>query len=115
MKTTTFFSMFILLSLLLATTNKAAIPCGTVNMRAAPCVQYATGRAPNPGPQCCNSLKQLSQVVKTVDDKKAACRCLKASGKTLGVQDRFLSKIPQTCGINVGFPVSTSTNCETIH
>ncbi|KAJ4702840.1 Non-specific lipid-transfer protein [Melia azedarach] len=109
------FSMFFLLSLLFffASISQAAIPCGTVDAKAAACVGFATGKAATPTPACCSGLQQLAQSVKTVDDKKAICRCLKAGAKSLGVQDRFLSKIPDACKIKVGFPVSTSTNCET--
>ncbi|KAJ4702853.1 Non-specific lipid-transfer protein [Melia azedarach] len=112
-----FFSMFFLLFLLFffASISKAIIPCGTVDPKAAACVGFATGKAATPTPACCRGLQQLAQSVKTVDDKKAICRCLKAGAKSLGVQDRFLSKIPDACKIKVGFPVSTSTNCETIH
>jgi hypothetical protein len=56
----------------------------------------------------CKSLPRL----KTVDDKKAICKCLKAAGGSLGVKDQFLSKIPGACNIKVGFPVSTSVNCD---
>ncbi|XP_021911699.1 non-specific lipid-transfer protein C, cotyledon-specific isoform-like [Carica papaya] len=95
--------------------SEAAVPCSTVDMRAAACVGFATGKDAKPTATCCSGLQQLAQTVKTVDDKKAICRCLKAGAKSLGVQDKFLSQIPQACNIKVGFPVSISTNCETIH
>ncbi|XP_021907553.1 non-specific lipid-transfer protein C, cotyledon-specific isoform-like [Carica papaya] len=115
MKNDIFFSTIFLLSLLFlsATMNEAAVPCSTVDMRAAACVGFATGKDAKPTPTCCSGLQQLAQTVKTVDDKKAICRCLKAGAKSLGVQDKFLSQIPQACNIKVGFPVSISTNCDT--
>eukprot|EP00257_Ricinus_communis_P012051 XP_002533769.2 non-specific lipid-transfer protein C, cotyledon-specific isoform [Ricinus communis] len=111
------FSVLLLLSFLfcLANTNEAAVPCSTVDMKAAACVGFATGKDSKPSQACCTGLQQLAQTVKTVDDKKAICRCLKASSKSLGIKDQFLSKIPAACNIKVGFPVSTNTNCETIH
>ncbi|XVF68503.1 hypothetical protein PTKIN_Ptkin11bG0007700 [Pterospermum kingtungense] len=112
-----FMSMLLILSCLffLANLGEAAIPCPTVDAKAAACVGFATGKAPKPSAGCCTGLQQLASTVKTVDDKKAICRCLKAGAKSLGIQDRFLSKIPQACNIKVGFPVSINTNCETIH
>ena len=90
------------------------MPCGTVDMKAAACVGYATGKEPKPSPACCSGLQQLVGTVKTVDDKKNICRCLKNGVKAfVGVQDRFLSQIPAVCNIKVGFPVSLNTNCET--
>ncbi|KAJ9140905.1 hypothetical protein P3X46_031497 [Hevea brasiliensis] len=112
-----FFAVLFLLSFLfcLANVNKAAVPCSTVDAKAAACVGFATGKYPKPSSACCSGLQQLAQTAKTVDDKKAICRCLKASSKSMGIKDQFLSKIPGDCNINVGFPISTSTNCETIH
>lgn len=93
--------------------SNAAIPCGTVDIKAASCIGFASGKDAKPSAACCTGLKQLAQSVKTIDDKKAICRCLKAGVKNLpGVQDKFLSKIPGTCSIRVGFPVSLNTDCE---
>nr|XP_016481316.1 PREDICTED: non-specific lipid-transfer protein C, cotyledon-specific isoform-like [Nicotiana tabacum] len=99
----------------LAQTNEAAIPCGTVDMKAAACISFATGKDAIPSAPCCNGLQKLAQSVKSVDDKKAICRCLKAGVMNFaGVQDKFLSQLPTACKIKVGFPVSMITNCETI-
>ncbi|KAL2474787.1 Non-specific lipid-transfer protein 12 [Abeliophyllum distichum] len=113
-----FFSMVLVLSLLycFAHFSNAAIPCGTVDMKAAACISFATGKDAKPSTACCSGLQQLAQSVKSVDDKKAICRCLKAGVKNFsGVQDKLLSQIPNACKIKVGFPVSMNTNCETLH
>ncbi|XP_050220879.1 non-specific lipid-transfer protein C, cotyledon-specific isoform-like [Mercurialis annua] len=117
MKNTCFSAIFLVLAFLfcLAAINEAAIPCSTVDAKAVACVGYATGKDSKPAPACCANLQQLAQMVKTVNDKKDICRCLKGSSKSLGIKDQFLSKIPGACNIKVGFPVSTTTNCETIH
>ncbi|XWS20761.1 hypothetical protein CRYUN_Cryun31cG0130200 [Craigia yunnanensis] len=110
-----FLSMLFLLSFLLFLANlgEAAVPCPTVDAKAAACVGFATGKDAKPSVACCSGLQQLAQTVKSIDDKKAICRCLKSAAKSLGIQDRFLSKMPQACNIKVGFPVSINTNCET--
>ncbi|KAJ4702855.1 Non-specific lipid-transfer protein [Melia azedarach] len=89
-----FFSMFFLLSLLFffARISEAVIPCGTVDARAAAFVGFATGKAATPTPACCSGLQQLAQSVKTVDDKKAICRCLKAGAKSLGGSGQILEQ-----------------------
>ncbi|KAK4488064.1 hypothetical protein RD792_003809 [Penstemon davidsonii] len=109
-----FFSMFLVLFLVscFSQLGNAVIPCGTVDMKAASCISFATGKDAKPSAPCCAGLQQLAQSVKTVDDKKAICSCLKAAVKNFaGVQDRFLSKIPTACNIKVGFPVSLNTDC----
>ncbi|XP_038724911.1 non-specific lipid-transfer protein C, cotyledon-specific isoform-like [Tripterygium wilfordii] len=113
-----FFSMVLLLSLLflLANVNEAAVPCNAVEAKAAACVGFAMGRDSNLAPACCSGLQQLAATVKTLEDKKAICRCLKGAVKAFpSVKDSLLNKIPTACHINVGFPVSLSINCETIH
>ncbi|RVX00478.1 Non-specific lipid-transfer protein C, cotyledon-specific isoform [Vitis vinifera] len=88
-----FFSLAVIF--FLASTSEATVPCGTVDMKAAACVGYATGKEPKPSPACCSGLQQLAGTVKTVDDKKNICRCLKNGVKAFaGVQDKFLSQIP---------------------
>ncbi|KAL3522912.1 hypothetical protein ACH5RR_015746 [Cinchona calisaya] len=112
------FSVILVLSLLFAVAHlsNAAFSCGTVDVKAAACVTYAQGKDAAPSTACCDNLRQLAQGVKSLDDKKDICRCLKAGVKNFaGVQDKLLSKIPGACRINVGFPVSLKTNCETIH
>ena len=107
--------MILVLSLLFAVAHlsNAAISCATVDSAAAPCLMFAQGKGGNvPSQACCQGLQKLAQNVKSVDDKKAICSCLKDGAKKFGgVQDKFLSKIPGTCRINVGFPVSSNTNC----
>ncbi|KAG5515998.1 hypothetical protein RHGRI_036890 [Rhododendron griersonianum] len=111
-----FLSMTLLLSLLFFVARiEAAILCNTVTQKAAPCLTYATGKDKNPSAGCCTGLQQLVKSVGSVADKKQICRCLQASAKNMGIQDRFLSQLPNVCKINVGFRVSTSTNCEKIN
>ncbi|XP_051128893.1 non-specific lipid-transfer protein C, cotyledon-specific isoform-like [Andrographis paniculata] len=113
-----FFSLIVVVGFLycFAQLSNAAIPCSTVDMKAASCINYATGKEATPSKPCCLGLQQLAQSVKAVDDKKAICRCLKQGVKNFaGVQDRYLSKIPTACNIKVGFPVSLNTDCEKLH
>ncbi|KAK3188783.1 hypothetical protein Dsin_028344 [Dipteronia sinensis] len=115
MKKNLLLSMFLVLSVLFLVGNMseaARITCGTVSSKAAACVPYASGKARAPSPKCCSNLRQLAGLVKNVGDKKAICQCLKDAGKSMGIQDRYLTKIPRACNINVGFRVSASTDCS---
>ncbi|KAK9152450.1 hypothetical protein Syun_010759 [Stephania yunnanensis] len=101
--------------LMLIACTEGAIPCSTVDAKAASCIAFASGKAPKPAQGCCAGLQQLAQSVKSVQDKKDICACLKGAVKSFpAVQDKFLSQIPGACGIKVGFPVSLNTNCQTI-
>ncbi|KAL6567227.1 hypothetical protein OROGR_000895 [Orobanche gracilis] len=112
-----FFSLFLILLTLVYSSahlsNAAAITCGAVDMKAAPCIGFATGRETKPSAGCCSGLQQLAWTVKTVYDKKAVCRCLKAGVRHFsGVQDKYLRQIPAACRIRLGFPVSVNIDCE---
>ncbi|KAI9199088.1 hypothetical protein LWI28_027274 [Acer negundo] len=106
--------LFLVLSMLFLVGEAVAITCGTVNSKAGACVPYASGKAPAPTRTCCSNLRQLARLVKNVADKKAICQCLKNAGKSMGIQDRYLTKIPHACNINVGFTVSSSTDYTNI-
>ncbi|KAK3031309.1 hypothetical protein RJ639_035215 [Escallonia herrerae] len=110
------FSMVLLLSVLFVLANRSdAISCGDVTVKAASCLNFAMGKDAKPAQACCNGLQQLAGTVRSLDDKKAICRCLKDGVKKFaGVQDKYLSQIPTACKIKVGFPVSLSVNCDTI-
>lgn len=103
-------------SLLLIQEADAAVSCGVVASKAAPCVSFVTGKAPKPPQACCTGLQQLAEGAATVADRRGICQCLENEAKAFpGVQDRFLGQIPRICGIKVGFPVSLNTNCATIN
>ncbi|KAG9439556.1 hypothetical protein H6P81_019721 [Aristolochia fimbriata] len=109
------FSVCLLLSLLFvaARVSESAVTCNTVAAKAASCVGFVTGKAPKPAPACCSGLQQLAKGATAAADRQAICRCLKAGVQNFaGVQDKFLSQIPASCGIKVGFPVSLKTDCN---
>ncbi|KAL6546274.1 hypothetical protein OROMI_021995 [Orobanche minor] len=114
-----FFSLLLILLTLVysfAHLSNAAITCGAVDMKAAPCIRFATGKDTKPSAGCCSGLQQLAWTVKTVYDKKAVCRCLKAGVRNFsGVQDKYLRQIPAACRIKLSFPVSINTDCEKLH
>lgn len=113
MKTTLLVLSLLLTSLLFSHTSNAAVTCGNVATKALSCVAFATGKQPKPTPVCCNNLKMLVISVKTVNDKRAICRCLKEGVNAFpGVKDKYLSQIPRLCGIRIPFPVSLNTNCN---
>ncbi|XP_044509849.1 non-specific lipid-transfer protein C, cotyledon-specific isoform-like [Mangifera indica] len=106
-------SMLALLSVLffLANVGEAAIDCDFVGTKTAGCVPFVTGKAKDPAPACCSGLKELLEAVKSVDDKRVLCRCMKDAAKSLPINDELLSQLPGRCQIDVGFPISSKMNC----
>ncbi|KAL5977058.1 hypothetical protein ACLOJK_021398 [Asimina triloba] len=98
---------------IMAHVGNAAITCGDVDLKAASCVNFVTGKVSTVPPACCSGLHALVQKATTVTDRRTICNCLKQGVKKFtGVKDQFLAKIPAACDIKVGFPVSLSTNCN---
>ncbi|KAF0918615.1 hypothetical protein E2562_025195 [Oryza meyeriana var. granulata] len=79
----------------------------------APCIPYATGRSTTLTPGCCNGVRGLNNAARTTADRQAACRCLKSLAGTIkSLNIGTAAGIPGKCGVNVGFPISLSTDCN---
>ncbi|CAN1166200.1 Non-specific lipid-transfer protein, partial [Linum perenne] len=47
-------------------------------------------------------------------DRQAACRCLKTFAAAVsGINYGLAGGLPGKCGVNIGFPISPSVNCNT--
>ncbi|CAN1810385.1 Non-specific lipid-transfer protein, partial [Linum perenne] len=90
-----------------------AITCGQVASSVVPCVSYITGKGPLT-PACCGGIRSLNSAARSTPDRQAACRCLKnfAAGAS-GINYGLAGGLPGKCGVNVGFPISPSVNCNT--
>nr|GMD43265.1 non-specific lipid-transfer protein 1-like [Ipomoea batatas] len=91
---------------------EAAINCGTVAGSLGGCFNYITGKG-QLTPGCCAGVKKLAAAAKTTADRQTACGCLKSlAGKLPGLKPNLAAGIPGKCGVNVGYPISTSTDCS---
>ena len=92
----------------------AAITCGQVGSAIAPCISYVTGRS-GLTQGCCNGVKGLNNAARTTADRQAACRCLKSlAGSIKSLNLGTVAGVPGRCGVNVGFPISLSTDCNKV-
>ncbi|XP_058071692.1 non-specific lipid-transfer protein C, cotyledon-specific isoform-like [Magnolia sinica] len=108
-------SLFLIL-FIMAHVAHAAITCGEVDVKAASCVNFVTGKVTAVPAACCGGLQALVKKAVTVTDRRAICSCLKDGIKKFpGAKDQFLGKVPGACNIKVGFPVSLNTNCNSIN
>ena len=97
--------------LMFAGEASAALTCGQVNSKLAPCVSYATGRGPLSS-GCCNGIRGLNGLARTTPDRQAACKCLKSlAGSIKSIDMGKVSGAPGKCGVSVPFPISMSTDC----
>ncbi|KAH7673710.1 Plant non-specific lipid-transfer protein/Par allergen protein [Dioscorea alata] len=112
--TTTLYLFLLLISTtLLLGPGTAAVTCGIVAAKAAPCLGFVTGKVAKVPAACCSGLWQLAHSAFTVTDRRAICTCLKNAVKAFpGVKEQYLSQVPKACHILVPFPVSLNTNCN---
>ncbi|CAA7037833.1 unnamed protein product [Microthlaspi erraticum] len=96
-------------------TSNAALTCGTVNSNVAPCIGYLTQGGPLPA-ACCRGVSTLNSMARTTPDRQQACRCLQSTAKAIGsaLNAGRTAGLPKACRVNVPFPVSTSTNCNSV-
>uniref|UniRef100_A0A0E0BMZ5 Non-specific lipid-transfer protein n=2 Tax=Oryza TaxID=4527 RepID=A0A0E0BMZ5_9ORYZ len=93
----------------------AAITCGQVGSAIAPCISYVTGRS-GLTQGCCNGVKELNNAARATADRQAACRCLKTlAGSIKSLNLGTVAGVPGKCGVNVGFPISLSTDCNNMY
>ncbi|ESW06668.1 hypothetical protein PHAVU_010G066400 [Phaseolus vulgaris] len=92
-----------------------AITCGQVASAVTPCLSYLrTGGTP--ALPCCNGVRGLNSAAKTTADRQATCNCLKSLAGALaqGFNAANAASLPQKCGVQIPYKISTSTNCATI-
>ncbi|PKU74845.1 Non-specific lipid-transfer protein [Dendrobium catenatum] len=104
-----FMVSFLLVSFFLH--EASAITCGQVYSYLAQCIPYVRNNGPL-APACCAGVHSLNSAAKTTPDRQAACNCLKTlAGSISGLNPRAAAGIPGKCGVNVGYAISTSTDC----
>ena len=101
--------------LIMAGEASAAVTCGQVGSSIAPCIPYVTGKATALSQGCCGGVRSLNGMARTSADRQAACRCLKSlAGSVKSINMGAVAGVPGKCGVSVPFPISMSTDCNTI-
>ncbi|GLJ47356.1 hypothetical protein SUGI_0999560 [Cryptomeria japonica] len=92
-----------------------AISCSTVVSDLIPCLSYVSGSSAKPTKGCCNGIKTLNTAAKTTDDRQAVCNCIKSVASSYSSYFDKASKLPGLCGVNLGFALTPSLDCSTVH
>ncbi|XP_058739815.1 non-specific lipid-transfer protein 1-like [Vicia villosa] len=106
----------VVLCLVLATPlANAAQSCGQVQLTVAPCIGYLRRPGPSVPAACCNGVRTVFNLAKTVSDRQANCRCLKSTSLSLpGLNLPALGSLPGKCGVNVPYKVSPTIDCNKV-
>ncbi|CDP14199.1 unnamed protein product [Coffea canephora] len=90
-----------------------AITCNTVAGDLGACLGYLQKGGAVPA-GCCTGIRSLNSQAKTTVDRRTACSCLKSLAGRVRVNQGLAAGLPGKCGVNVGYPISTSTNCNSV-
>ncbi|XP_076914447.1 non-specific lipid-transfer protein-like [Bidens hawaiensis] len=90
----------------------AAITCGQVASKLAPCLGYLTKGGAVP-PACCTGVKGLNSLASTTPDRQAACKCLK-SAYSSSINAGNAASLPGKCGVSIPYKISPSTDCTKV-
>ena len=91
---------------------EAAISCGTVTSKLAPCLGYLKSGGMVP-PACCSGVKSLNSLASSTPDRQQACKCLKSGFQQIpGINPGLASGLPGKCGVNIPYPIRPSTDCS---
>ncbi|XP_071716813.1 non-specific lipid-transfer protein Lac s 1-like [Rutidosis leptorrhynchoides] len=91
-----------------------ALSCNDVRMKLAPCLKYLqsggmVSRA------CCNGVKGLDNLARTIPDRKTACNCMKAAYKTYStIKPDNAAGLPNKCGVRIPYKMSPDTDCNKV-
>ncbi|XP_057972300.1 non-specific lipid-transfer protein 1-like [Malania oleifera] len=93
---------------------EAAMSCGDVTQRLAPCLTYLqNGGAVQP--TCCGGIKTLLSAAKATVDRQTACKCMKSTAMNIpSIKLNFAAQLPGKCGVNIPYAISPSTDCSKV-
>ncbi|KAF7833379.1 non-specific lipid-transfer protein A [Senna tora] len=100
------------LAIMMMEPMQATIDCEKLKLALSPCLQYLTGITTDPSPACCNGMETLKSSTPTQDDRRAACQCLKDAAAQFPIREDRAKALPQSCGIEVGVPISKDIKCS---
>ncbi|KAG9445813.1 hypothetical protein H6P81_011941 [Aristolochia fimbriata] len=95
-------------------TEAAAIDCLKDNLKT--CIQFLTGKAiAVPQATCCIGMKGISNCVKTREDRKDACECIReAADKTPAFRPDRVLRACEICGVKLPFDIFINSSCENV-
>ncbi|CAN4126257.1 unnamed protein product [Withania somnifera] len=103
----------VVLCMVVVAPHAEALSCGQVTSNLVPCLPYLRSTGPLGG--CCGGVKNLLAAAKTPADRKTACTCLKSAANAIsGINLGKAADLPSTCGVNIPYKISPSTDCSTV-
>lgn len=85
--------------------------CSESLTRMVTCRDYVMGRARSVPESCCKQVQALQQSTSGQTQKRRQiCSCFKKFASILNA--RNTAALPKACGVNLGYPISATTDCN---
>ncbi|CAA0816628.1 Non-specific lipid-transfer protein 8 [Striga hermonthica] len=105
----------LLLASLLMKAALSVPSCTQVLNDLAPCLSFLQGKIDQPTAQCCGGIKALKAIVKTKEDRVAACNCGKQALSMVDYDPKRLPLIPKPCGVDFNLPpIDKNFDCSKV-
>lgn len=90
-----------------------SVTCGEVAVAFAPCLPYLLGFQAKPAAICCGSVRLLSNIALTVDDRRMVCNCVKqAAVHILILKEERIALLLSSCFTTLPFPSNLNSDCN---
>jgi hypothetical protein len=90
-----------------------AFDCEQAKTSVYPCGMFLIGVAAEPSTSCCSGVEKLKSSTPTVDDRRAACECLKeAASHYPFLREDLAASLPKLCNVDISFTISRNIDCN---
>ncbi|CAN1262808.1 Non-specific lipid-transfer protein 1 [Linum perenne] len=91
---------------------KAEISCPQITILLTPCIPFGVLGGEVPA-ACCQGVKDSLALVKTTEDLRAKCQCVKDGAAGIpGLNYNRVNQLPAKCGVKEPYVVSPNTDCS---
>jgi hypothetical protein len=102
-----------LILFLLVVEHGNAFDCEEAKTSVFPCGIFLIGLAAEPSTTCCNGVTNLKSSTPTVEDRRAACECLKeAASHFPNIREDLAASLPELCCVDISFTISKNIDCK---
>lgn len=93
--------------------NCSTLTCTDAFKDLRPCVVYLQFGSGMPPVACCTGVSTLASAIKSTDDKRTVCECLKSATQKSNGDIQLAENLPKNCGIkSLPFEISPTVDCS---
>ncbi|CAL5197943.1 unnamed protein product [Lathyrus oleraceus] len=105
--------LILLVPLLLTMEQVHGFDCEKAKTSVSSCESFVTGGDQEPSSTCCNGISSVGSSATTVDERRAACQCLKEwANKIPNIREDLAISLPKRCGLDKALPIPENLDCN---